>query len=151
MSEGAKRGGLGIGQTRTFIHFAQACHLKRTLQLHLIIGWRKKHRKQQLVISSIQLEYGKECFHLSQITMQFQSREVNNWPQTLKPLQEKYREQHKPLYKAFIDLTKAFDFVSRDGLFKILKKIGCPPTLLSMISSFHENTHSTIRFDCTSS
>ena len=59
---------------------------------------------------------------------------------SLKQLQEKCREQHKPLYIAFIDLTKAFDFVSRDGLFKILKKIGCPPTLLSIISSFHQNT-----------
>ena len=69
----------------------------------------------------------------------------------LKQLQEKCREQHKPLYIAFIDLTKAFDFVSRDRLFKILKKKGCPPTLLSITSSFHENTHSTISFDCTSS
>ena len=70
---------------------------------------------------------------------------------SLKQLQEKCREQCKPLYIAFIDLTKAFAFVRRDGLFKILKKIGCPPTLLSIISSFHENTHSTINFDCTSS
>ena len=70
---------------------------------------------------------------------------------SLKQLWEKCREQHKPLYIAFIDLNKAFDFVSRDGLFKILKKIGCPPALLSIISSFHENTHSTINFDCSSS
>ena len=40
-------------------------------------------------------------------------------------LQEKCREQGKPLYVAFIDLTKAFDLVSRDGHFKILAKIGC--------------------------
>ena len=70
---------------------------------------------------------------------------------SLKQLQEKCREQCKPLYIAFIDLTKAFDFVSRNGLFKTLKKITCPPTLLSIILSFHENTHSTINFDCTSS
>ena len=70
---------------------------------------------------------------------------------SLKQLQEKCREQSKSLYIAFIDLTKAFDFVRRDGFFKILKKIGCPPTLLSIISSFHENTHSTISFDCASS
>ena len=38
----------------------------------------------------------------------------------------------------FIDLTKAFDLVSRDGLFKILPKIGFPPRLLNMIRSFHE-------------
>ena len=33
---------------------------------------------------------------------------------SLRQLQEKYREQHMPLYIAFIDLTKAFDLVSRD-------------------------------------
>ena len=46
---------------------------------------------------------------------------------SLRQLQEKSREQHMPLYIAFIDLTKAFDLVSRDGLFKVLPKIGCPP------------------------
>ena len=45
---------------------------------------------------------------------------------SLRQLQEKCREQHMPLYIAFIDLTKAFDLVSRDGLFKVLPKIGCP-------------------------
>ena len=44
-------------------------------------------------------------------------------------LKEKCREQHMPLYIAFIDLTKAFDLVSRDVLFKVLPKIGCPPKL----------------------
>ena len=43
---------------------------------------------------------------------------------SLRQLQEKCREQKKPLCVAFIDLTKAFDLVSRDGLFKILAKIG---------------------------
>ena len=42
---------------------------------------------------------------------------------SLLQLQEKCREQHMPLYIAFIDLTKAFDLVSRDGLFKVLPKI----------------------------
>ena len=70
---------------------------------------------------------------------------------SLKQQQEKCREQHKLLYIAFIDLTKTFDFVSRDRLFKTLKKIGCQSTLLSKISYFHENTLSTIHFDCTSS
>ena len=48
-------------------------------------------------------------------------------------LQEKCREQNQPLYLAFIDLTKAFDLVSRDGLFKMLPLIGCPPKLLSIV------------------
>ena len=58
---------------------------------------------------------------------------------SLRQLQEKCREQGKPLHVAFIDLTKAFDLVSRDGHFKILAKIGCPPTLLSIVKSFHDN------------
>ena len=66
---------------------------------------------------------------------------------SLRQLQEKCREQGKPLYVAFIDLTKAFDLVSRDGLFKILTKIGCPPTLLSIVKSFHVDTKGTVVYD----
>ena len=29
--------------------------------------------------------------------------------------------------------------MSRDGLFKILAKISCPPTLLSIVKFFHDN------------
>ena len=46
------------------------------------------------------------------------------------------REQQQSLFLAFVDLTKAFDLVSRSGLFKILQKIGCPPKLLAIITSF---------------
>ena len=53
----------------------------------------------------------------------------------------------KPLYVAFIDLNKAFDLVSRDGLFMILAKIGCPPTLLSIVKSFHDNMKGTVLYD----
>ena len=35
-------------------------------------------------------------------------------------------EQQKPLYQVFVDLTKAFDTVSREGLSIIFAKIGCP-------------------------
>ena len=54
---------------------------------------------------------------------------------SLRQLQEKCREQGEPLYVAFTDLTKAFDLASRDGLFKILAKIGFP-TLPSFMKSF---------------
>ncbi|KAG6929473.1 hypothetical protein G0U57_005561, partial [Chelydra serpentina] len=70
---------------------------------------------------------------------------------SLRQLQEKCREQHKPLLLAFIDLTKAFDLVNRDGLFKILAKIGCPPKLLSVIQSFHDNMKGTVLYDGSSS
>ncbi|XP_050703781.1 uncharacterized protein LOC126989216 [Eriocheir sinensis] len=66
---------------------------------------------------------------------------------SLRQLQEKCREQRQPLFIAFIDLTKAFDLVSRDGLFKILPKIGCPPRLLSIIRSFHDDMKGTVVFD----
>ena len=66
---------------------------------------------------------------------------------SLRQLQEKCREQGKPLYVAFIDLTKAFHLVSRDGLFKILAKIGCPPSLLSIVKSVHDNMNETVLYD----
>ena len=62
-------------------------------------------------------------------------------------IQEKCREQQMPLDIAFIDLTKAFDLVSRKGLFNILKKIGCPETLLSIITSYHKEMQGVISFD----
>jgi len=67
------------------------------------------------------------------------NRETIDMIFSLRQLQEKCREQEKPLYVAFIDLTKAFDLGSRDGLCKILAKIGCPPTLLSIVKFFHDN------------
>ena len=70
---------------------------------------------------------------------------------SLRQLQEKCREQQMPLYIAFSDLTKALDLVSRDGLFQILLKTGCPPKLQSMIESFHTNMKGTVQFNGMSS
>ena len=69
----------------------------------------------------------------------------------VRQLQEKCREQGRPLYLAFIDLTKAFDLVSREGLFQVLERIGCPPTLLSIVRSFHDNMKGTVVHDGSSS
>ena len=66
---------------------------------------------------------------------------------SLRQLQEKCREQQMPLYVALIELTKGFDLVSREGLFKILSKIGCPPKLQSLIESFHSNMQGTVQFN----
>ena len=38
----------------------------------------------------------------------------------------------------FIDLTKAFDSVNRQGLWQVLSKIGCPDKFVKIIASFHE-------------
>jgi len=68
---------------------------------------------------------------------------------SLRQLQEKCREQNMPLHLAFIDLTKAFDLVSREGLFSLLKKIGCPPTLLKIVQSFHDDMKARVFYDGT--
>ena len=66
---------------------------------------------------------------------------------SVRQLQEKCSEQQQPLFIAFIDLTKAFDLVNRDGLFKILPVIGSPPQPQSFLESFQSNMHGTVRFD----
>ena len=43
---------------------------------------------------------------------------------SLRHLQEKCREQNRGLYKAFVDLTKVFDTVSRKGLWMIMELLG---------------------------
>ncbi|XP_047993557.1 uncharacterized protein LOC125231993 [Leguminivora glycinivorella] len=66
---------------------------------------------------------------------------------TLRQLQEKCREQNTPLMIAFVDLNKAFDTVSREGLYMALEKIGCPPKLLSLVKAFHDGMKGSIVFN----
>lgn len=66
---------------------------------------------------------------------------------TLRQIQEKCREQQLPLFTAFVDLKKAFDTVSREGLYRVLEHIGCPPTLLAITKSFHDDMCGTVVFD----
>ena len=48
----------------------------------------------------------------------------------------------------FIEVTLAFDLVSREGLFAILLKIGCFPSLFNILKSIHTNTRATIQYKC---
>ncbi|XP_063590147.1 uncharacterized protein LOC134767028 [Penaeus indicus] len=66
---------------------------------------------------------------------------------SVRQIQEKCREQNRPLHMAFVDLTKAFDMVSREGMFAVLQKLGCPPTLLKLIRSLHDDMQATISFE----
>ena len=56
----------------------------------------------------------------------------------LRQLQKKCREQNMGLYAAFVDLTKAFDTVSHDGLWKSLTRLGCPPKFVTNLRQLHE-------------
>ena len=53
-------------------------------------------------------------------------------------LQEKCQEQNCELYTTFVDLTKAFDTVSRQGLWRIMSKFGCPDKFIQMVRQFHD-------------
>ena len=60
-------------------------------------------------------------------------------------LQEKCRLLHQDLYLLFIDLTKAFDTINREGLWCILEKAGCPKHFVGIIRSFHDNMKASVR------
>ena len=56
----------------------------------------------------------------------------------LKQTQEKCREQNIDLYAAFIDLTKAINTLSLDGMWKFLIRLGCAPIFLTILLKLHE-------------
>ena len=70
---------------------------------------------------------------------------------TARQLQEKCQEQHRDLYTTFIDLTKAFDTVSRAGLWKIMAKFGCPDKFIALVRSFHDGMQVRVQDDGESS
>ena len=49
------------------------------------------------------------------------------------------------LYAAFVDLTKAFDTVSHDGLQKILVCLGCPHKFLTILCQLHEGQQGQVK------
>ena len=62
----------------------------------------------------------------------------------VRQLQEQCREQRQNLYLFLVDMTKAFDTISRTGLWSILKKLGCPVKTINLISSFHDGMMSRV-------
>ena len=66
---------------------------------------------------------------------------------TARQLQEKCQKQNVDLYMTFVDLTKAFDTVSRDGLWKIMVKFGCPPRYIAMSRQFHDGMQARVQND----
>ena len=66
---------------------------------------------------------------------------------TAQQLQEKCQEQNVDLYMTFVDLTKAFDTVSREGLWKIMAKFGCPAKFIAMVRQFHDGMLARVQND----
>ncbi|VDL86785.1 unnamed protein product [Schistocephalus solidus] len=53
-------------------------------------------------------------------------------------LQEKWQEMRTHLYTIFVDLTKAFDTVNRDRLWKVMQNFGCPERFTHMVRPLHD-------------
>ena len=66
---------------------------------------------------------------------------------TARQLQEKCQEQNVDLYMTFVDLTKAFGTVSREGLWKIMAKFGCPAKFRAMVRQFHDSMLARVQND----
>ena len=66
---------------------------------------------------------------------------------TTRQLQEKCQKQNVDLYINFVDLTKAFDPVIRDGLLKVMTKFGCPPRFIAMVRHFNDGMQARVRDD----
>ena len=50
-------------------------------------------------------------------------------------------------YMTFVDLTKAFDTISREGLWKIMAKFGCPAKFIAMVRQFHDGMLARVQND----
>ena len=66
---------------------------------------------------------------------------------TARQLQEKCQEQNVDLYMTFVNLFKAFDTVSREGLWKIMAKFGCPAKFIAMVRQFHDGMLARVQND----
>ena len=66
---------------------------------------------------------------------------------TARQLQEKCQEQNVDLYMTFVDLTKASDTLSRDGLWKTMVKFGCPSRFIAMVRQFHYGIQARVQND----
>ena len=57
----------------------------------------------------------------------------------------KAREFQKSIYFCFIDYTKAFDYVDKNTLWKILKEIGIPDHLTCLLRNLCAGQEATVR------
>ena len=60
-------------------------------------------------------------------------------------IMEKAREFQKNIYLCFIDYAKAFDYVDHNILWKILKEMGIPDNLTSLLKNLYAGQEATVR------
>ena len=72
---------------------------------------------------------------------------IDNMIFTARQLQEKCQEQNVDLYITFVDLTKAFDTVSRDRLCTNYGTFGCSAKFIAVVRQFHDGMLSRVQND----
>ena len=65
---------------------------------------------------------------------------------SLRQVQEKCLEQNMPLYAVFIDFSKAFDTVPREGLWQVLRKFGCPEKFINLTAALHDGMQAHVSY-----
>jgi len=64
---------------------------------------------------------------------------------TLYGIIQKYLGRHRKLYAAYIDFAKAFDSVSREKLWEILKRLGIGGKMLKMLQAMYDRVSARVR------
>ena len=59
-------------------------------------------------------------------------------------LREKCQEQYDDLFITFIDLTKTFDTVCKNGLWQIMETFGCPRKFTALVRQLHDGMRATV-------
>ena len=114
----------------------QACDNNRRISLLSISG--KILARVLLNCLNNHLEYG--LLPESQCGFR-KERETVGIVFSARQLQEKCQEQNTDLYSTYVDLTKAFDMVSRDNLWKIMPKYGCLEKFITIFRQFYDGMH----------
>ena len=58
-----------------------------------------------------------------------------------------YLNNNRKLFCAFIDFSKAFDYIVRDKLWNKLIKLGIRGNILNIVMSMYQNVKSKVKFD----
>ena len=60
-------------------------------------------------------------------------------------IMEKASEYQENIYLCFIDCAKAFDYVDHNKLWKVLKEVGVPDHLTSLLRNLYVGQEATVR------
>ena len=56
-------------------------------------------------------------------------------------------EQQRGLVCVFIDLTKAYDTINREALWKVISSLGMPSKIINIIQAFHNGMHASVKVE----